>query len=110
MKHLNLFNENVNTDFWLMTYDITNDYTTYHLFSDEESCKNMILDIINEERGDYDENYSDEKYFTDAIEAMTWYHKTFNDIKISYEKIELKEKYEGSKKLQLMKSTRKYNL
>jgi len=30
--------------------------------------------------------------------------------KISYEKIELKEKYEGSKKLQLMKSTRKYNL
>ena len=113
MKHLKIF-ENQKNYYWIVDYCIIDDDShSYHLFPDKESAEIYIIHIINEER-EAIENLTDDKYFTEIDKALNWYEKTFKDIEITYDKILLEEKFEGSAKFIAMRSLRrnakKYNL
>ena len=57
MKHIKLFeNKYLGTEYlWLFDYYTKEDEDhSYLLFSDEEDCKNYIIEVINEEREDFE--------------------------------------------------------
>ena len=110
MKYIKKF-ENSSETFWIYNYYIRNDNHSYYLFPDKESVENHILDVINEERKNYeDEDYNDSMYFTDVKEALEWCEENFNDIIISYSSVKLEPPYEGSEELNRMKEVRKFNI
>lgn len=112
MKHLKLFeNSNQNT-FWLFDYYDGMEHS-YLLFSNEEDCKNYIIETINDERKDFEENYyngyDDSMYFTDVDEAIEWSSDNNSDVVLSYDEVEL-HNYKMNNKLKKMKEIKKYNL
>jgi len=102
MKHLELFENKKYKDFWLVDYFVKDNHEhSYHLFPDLESAENWIITVVNNERDELEENYTDDMFFTDVDEAMEWYENTFRDIELSYHRIYLKHKHEPSDKFSL---------
>ena len=104
MKHLKLF-ENVGDTFWLVQQG-----DSFTLYPDEESAKNLIISICNEEIGEY----TDDMYFTDVDSALDWYRDEksgglVSDV-LDYYDVKLQPSYEGDKKLKKMREIKKYNL
>lgn len=114
MKYINLY-ENIENyikpKYWLLDYYIKDNHShSYSLYPDEESVQNAIITIINDERGEFEEEWNDEMYFTNYDDAIDWYEKTFSDIKIIYHKVALKDHFDGGPDLKRMRDIRKYNL
>jgi len=114
MKHIKVFEQIKEQELWLMIYDIIKGESNYMVFDDEESCKNTIIDIINDERSELyksrEEDYTDDKYLTDYDDAINWYELTIMDATINYQKIKISPKFDGSERFKRLKETRKYNL
>ena len=116
MKHIKLFeNKYLGTEYlWLFDYYTKEDEDhAYLLFSDEEDCKNYIIEVINEEREDFEisegNTYNDSMFFIDIEEAMDWIETNNNGVTLSYQEVDIHE-YKMSEKLKEMKQMKKYNL
>jgi hypothetical protein len=112
MKHLKLFENQEYKEFWLVDYYIKdNNEHNFHLFEDEESAEIWVITVVNQEREEIDENYTDDMFFTEAYDALDWYEDHFSDIDLSYRKIKLSKPLKGiSDKLQRLRDAKKYNL
>jgi len=105
------FNENIaGQEFWLFQYHITSEDHYYALFSNEDSARNNVIETINDERKDYEPEYTDDMFFSDYNEAIKWHELYSPDNKVYYEKIELQPNFEGSEKLKKLKKIRNYRL
>jgi len=111
MKHLKIF-ENVNTEYWVTIYHGSGKDVYLDMFPDEESAKNHIIMIVNDERetGEWEKDYTEDMIFTDIDSALEWYKDEFTNTSISYEKVRLSEHFDLPEKLQVLKTSRKYNL
>lgn len=112
MKHLRLFENTNDETFWIVDYNIVADYeNSYTLFPDEESAKDYIITIINEEREDCDVCDDDTpELFIDYDTATDWYEDMFNDIRLSYNEIALYKNFEMDDRVKKLREIQKYNL
>lgn len=113
MKHIKTF-ENNSENYWLFVYDIKDGDTSYSLYPDQETCENNIIDIINEERENYEIDneveYTEDMIFTEIDEALEWFEDNFKGVTITYHSLHLSPRYSGSEKIKKLRTTRNYNL
>lgn len=118
-------NENNQNDLWIVIgSDTTNGEVFYRLFTSEESCKNLILNIINEEinenlyhidNEDYDilelDNRIYFKFYDDAQDWATDNRQEMGNWVYNYEMIDINDDEKlDPEELEMYQSAKNFNL
>lgn len=115
MKHLKLYENNNQDEFWLVVVEYTDypDSNYQELFKNSESADNFIIVKVNEHRQEIAERkgkeFTEKDIFLTILEADEWLDNSW-DIKIYSIRMKCNDKFELPEEYKVIADTRKYNI